>query len=71
MYGLQAVDAVYFSSANKDGYYLVTATARRQNGMIQVLTYLRVRVATVSYQFSPLVLCGLKMSFMLVWGKIG
>ncbi|XP_067947411.1 uncharacterized protein [Watersipora subatra] len=37
-----AVDAVYFCSSNADGWYLVTATARRQGGMIQVLTYLRI-----------------------------
>nr|XP_054761736.1 uncharacterized protein LOC129268178 isoform X1 [Lytechinus pictus] len=36
----KAVDAVYFNGSNKDGVYVVTAIARRQNQMANVLTYL-------------------------------
>lgn len=35
----KAVDAVYFNGSNKDGVYIVTAIARRQNQMANVLTY--------------------------------
>ncbi|XP_061177236.1 uncharacterized protein LOC133185967 [Saccostrea echinata] len=37
----KAVDAVYFNAGNRDGYFLVTATARRQNNIVQTLLYLR------------------------------
>ncbi|XP_056014568.1 uncharacterized protein LOC125676912 isoform X2 [Ostrea edulis] len=37
----KAVDAVYFNGGNKDGYFLVTATARRQDNVVQTLLYLR------------------------------
>lgn len=30
----QAIDAIYFNGANKDGFYIVTATARRPQGAI-------------------------------------
>ncbi|XP_072172219.1 uncharacterized protein [Diadema setosum] len=36
----KAVDAVYFNGSNKDGVYVVTAIARRQNQLANVLTYL-------------------------------
>nr|XP_022294324.1 uncharacterized protein LOC111104596 [Crassostrea virginica] len=37
----KAVDAVYFNAGNKDGYFFVAATARRQNNRVQTLLYLR------------------------------
>lgn len=37
-----AVDAVYFNGGNKDGQYLVAATARRQNNIVQTILYLRI-----------------------------
>lgn len=40
---LKAIDAVYFNSASKDGQYLVGATARRPNGVINGFLYIRVR----------------------------
>ena len=49
IYYFQAVDAVYFCQSNAEGFYLVTATARRQNGMIQILTYLRVSLFSLFY----------------------
>lgn len=37
-----AVDAVYFNGGNKDGQYVVAATARRQNNIVQTILYLRI-----------------------------
>ncbi|OWF52519.1 hypothetical protein KP79_PYT06824 [Mizuhopecten yessoensis] len=37
----KAVDAVYFNGGNKDGQYMVAATARRQNNVVQTVLYLR------------------------------
>jgi hypothetical protein len=37
-----AVDAVYFNGGNKDGQYMVAATARRHNNIVQTILYLRV-----------------------------
>jgi hypothetical protein len=33
----QAVDAVYFNGGNKDGQYMVAATARRHNNIVQTI----------------------------------
>ena len=38
----QAVDAVYFNGSNRDGVFLVAATARRHQGLVQTLLYVRV-----------------------------
>ena len=38
----QAVDAVYFNGGNKGGQYMVAATARRHNNIVQTILYLRV-----------------------------
>lgn len=37
----QAVDAVYFNGGNKDGSYMVAATARRHNNLVQTMLYIR------------------------------
>ncbi|KAL4233769.1 hypothetical protein ACF0H5_008447 [Mactra antiquata] len=37
----KAVDAVYLTGSNKEGQFLVTATARRHNNHIQTIVYLR------------------------------
>ncbi|KAJ8314692.1 hypothetical protein KUTeg_006842, partial [Tegillarca granosa] len=37
----KAVDAVYFNGGNKDGQYIMAATARRQNNVVQTILYLR------------------------------
>lgn len=39
---LQAIDAVYFQGANKDGVYFVTATARRPQRVINGFIFLKV-----------------------------
>ncbi len=39
---LQAVDAVYFNGANREGGYFVGATARRHDKLTQTLLYIRV-----------------------------
>lgn len=39
---LQAFDAVFFIAANKDGYYFVAGTERRQHGVINGLCYIAV-----------------------------
>ncbi|KAB7505170.1 hypothetical protein Anas_01790 [Armadillidium nasatum] len=38
----KAIDAVYFNAGNRDGYYMVMATARRPKGVINGLLYLRI-----------------------------
>ncbi|ELU09306.1 hypothetical protein CAPTEDRAFT_151881 [Capitella teleta] len=38
----KSVDAVYFNAANEQGFYFVAATARRQEGLVQTLLYIRV-----------------------------
>jgi hypothetical protein len=38
----KAVDAVYFNGANQDGWYFVAATARRHEGLVQTLLYIRI-----------------------------
>ncbi|XP_059177655.1 uncharacterized protein LOC131956986 [Physella acuta] len=37
-----AVDAVYFNGGNSDGVFLVAATARRHEGIVQTILYLQV-----------------------------
>ncbi|KAL5011149.1 hypothetical protein ScPMuIL_013454 [Solemya velum] len=37
----KAVDAVYFNGGNESGQYIVAATARRQNNVVQTILYLR------------------------------
>ncbi|KAK3580274.1 hypothetical protein CHS0354_023512 [Potamilus streckersoni] len=37
----KAVDAVYFTGSNAEGQFLVAATARRQNNIVQTIVYLR------------------------------
>ncbi|KAL7641049.1 UNVERIFIED_CONTAM: hypothetical protein RMT77_008186 [Armadillidium vulgare] len=38
----KAIDAVYFNAGNRDGYYMVMATARRPKSVINGLLYLRI-----------------------------
>ncbi|XP_067675175.1 uncharacterized protein [Haliotis asinina] len=38
----KAVDAVYFNGGNKEGYFIVTATARRHKNLVQTIVLLRV-----------------------------
>ena len=40
----QAVDAVYFNGGSPSGQYFVAAAARRHNGLVQTLLYIRVSV---------------------------
>ena len=42
---LQAIDAVYFQGANKDGLYFIGATARRPHHVINGFVFLRVRAS--------------------------
>ena len=44
---LQAVDAVYINGGNSEGFFMVAATARRQNNVVQTVLYLRVRLCKV------------------------
>ena len=45
----EAVDAVYFNGANKEGYFFVGATARRHEKLTQTLLF--IRVTKLSYLF--------------------
>ena len=45
----QAVDAVYLTGSNKEGQFLVTATARRHNNHVQTIVYLRVSLIIFVY----------------------
>ena len=40
--GVQAVDAVYFNGGDAEGNFMVAATARRHNNLVQTILLFRV-----------------------------
>jgi len=49
----QAVDAVYFNGGSPSGQFFVAATARRHNGFVQTLLYIRVTAFWIYLQQRP------------------
>ena len=44
---VQAVDAVYFNGGDEKGNFMVAATARRQDNLIQTILLYRVGLTTI------------------------